>query len=129
MRLRARVGVVPGVFQTDSSCENFMKKASSSSSNGIVMKIAVCDGCLQYAEDCECCPECRFSGGHDHGCENATTKRESLVVVRRKTIMGLGEEVPCTIRSPSIVIRVDDVSGVESTGQVPAVHLTLRSRE
>lgn len=132
MKHRRRIGITPGIFQDhvpDSSCADFMRSGRKSD-RGIVAKIAVCDGCLQYAEDCECCPECRLSTGHEHGCQNAATKRESIVVVRRKTMSGLGDEMPRTIRSPSIVIRVDDANGAESTGQSPAIrHQTMRSRE
>jgi hypothetical protein len=93
-----------------------------------IAKLAMCDRCLQYAEDCACCTSCAGEVyDHEHGCSEAQTKpRMTSTVVPREqprrgiTLRGIGQDL--TIRTPVTVIRVcESARGLDSTDQIRVV--------
>lgn len=75
----------------------------------------MCDRCLQYSEDCSCCHACGGIEGHERFCDEVTTQRSSVAVLRKQTLRGLG-------RVARLVVCVDDDAyGAESTRQFVAV--------
>jgi len=72
-----------------------------------VVKIAQCDRCLQFPEDCECCTDCGCVEVHDYGCSAAET-RPRVVVRNYQTLRGLGAE-------RRVVVHVADVGYEEHT--------------
>jgi hypothetical protein len=85
----------------------------------LLPKIALCDNCLQYPEDCECCTSCGCPDEHEYGCDQAETRR-SMIVPKRRTLRGLGQEL--TYKTPTSVIRIDDACGHESTENKLWIH-------
>jgi hypothetical protein len=79
-----------------------------------------CGHCLQYEEDCECCPECGGVDVHEAGCGEATKRRRAHVSsappptppTPRMRQKPLSEETELV---PQVVVRVDDTFGFEST--------------
>lgn len=84
-------------------------------------ELALCDSCLQYVADCECCECGGFTDDHVTGCDEAQTKpRVSMVVERRvPTQRGLGLDL--TIKTPAIVIYIGNATGLESTDNIRMV--------
>lgn len=91
----------------------------------LIARIAVCKHCLQYISDCECCKACGGADVHEHGCQEATTKRESFIMkTGPDTVRGLGPGSPV----PALVVLVDeDASGSDSTCKVVQLRPTMRS--
>jgi len=97
----------------------------------MIAKIASCDRCLQYAEDCACCADCGGTDGdHTRDCDHASTRVFSMVVPRMKkpvrlTLVGLGSDR--TIVEPRIVVRVGDALPLEHTTRINVRHLRKKS--
>lgn len=93
-----------------------------------IIKANLCDRCLQYAEDCECCTDCGCVDLHEHGCGEVETTRhprarfESAIVPRKyPTLRGLGVEDEQTIETPVVVIRVSEAAtGLDATCEIIA---------
>ena len=114
------------------------KKSGSSGANRqlAIVKIAMCERCLQYEGDCECCRTCGGTDGHTFDCDEADTKplvRTSIaralsktmpsmpgMPVRRPTLRGLGADL--TLQTPRACFRIEPedvkVTGLESTGSI-----------
>jgi len=81
-----------------------------------IARFAMCENCLQYKEDCQCCASCGGCEVHEHGCEDAETKprldaRQLRELAERRTMRGLGPE-------RRVVVKVGDARGDESTGEL-----------
>ena len=80
----------------------------------------ICHGCLQYAEDCECCAECGLAEVHDPECSFAPTRPRRAEV---PTLRGLGRPSRPrhdTEKIPVYVFRVgpeQEASGLATTEQ------------
>jgi hypothetical protein len=80
-----------------------------------IARISLCDRCLHYLEDCDCCRECGGCEVHDYGCGEAVT-RERISHVRELVPKLHDEPSPDTERMGLVVLVVDDdASGTECT--------------
>jgi hypothetical protein len=92
--------------------------SSMSSSDAHVLTNDLCDSCLQYREDCECCPWCGGVDFHEYSCSEGPTKRVSAILSHaatpraRPTLRSPGNES----ETPIYVFRIDSSTGAESTG-------------
>jgi len=78
--------------------------------------LALCGACLQYEEDCECCPSCGgFTDDHDAGCDEADTKRISMVVRKKQEVRPQKRDF--TERTDVVIILDNDAHGLDSTGE------------
>lgn len=102
-----------------------------------IIKAGLCDRCLQYAEDCECCGDCGCVDLHERDCSEAATmtmrysmaRFQSAIVpcMQRSTLMGLGDDER-TEETPVFVFRVSEsVSALETTCEFVVLRPTLRS--
>lgn len=79
----------------------------------------LCDRCLQYVEDCECCPGCGLADVHEHGCAFKLSAISYQLSARRPVLELVLDDAP--VSASSRLSAIDHLFSANEKATLPGL--------